>query len=381
MRWKIPVTLLLFSLSGCATAPPRFVCTRPGRPPVDLAQNRCPLPAREFPFDNLAIEGGGVKGIAYGGALAVLDQARILEKHKLKRVVGTSAGSITAALIALGYTADEVLAILFNLDLEEFKQGGAGGMARLVRHFGWYSGDYYLDWVQCQVQNQTGDPNTTFQELHERNQGLGLPDLYVVTTDLSHSRWRVLSHETVPCMPVAGAVRISGSLPFFWNALRFDLEDFELTSEGCREPAPSPTAGVFSDGGVLLNYPISVFDTAFYVNGGEPDDEEINARTLGLYLQHPPKDQRPALSIKDLPEYARALAESYQHSQVDHFDDSPCDQERSVRIDNLGVKTTDFNLTPAQKQSLVNSGFDHTCKYLQQWRPDRLGEVCGRSPQ
>jgi NTE family protein len=383
MRWQTPVSLLLLSLAGCA--PVKFVCTQPGAPPL-LNEKPCELPAREFPFENLAIEGGGAKGIAYGGALEVLSQAHILEPNKLKRVAGTSAGSITAALIALGYTYQEVLAILNDLDLEKFKQGGDDGLIRLFKEFGWYSGDYFLFWAQCQVKNKTGNPNTTFQELHERNQGLGLPDLYVVTTDLTHSQWKMLSYETVPCMPVADAVRISGSLPFFWNALRFNLDDFKLTPEGCRKPAPGRTGNVFADGGVLLNYPIPVFDTAFFVSGGKPDVEEINLKTLGLHLDPPSGQQLPDLKIADLPDYAKSVAEAYLQAQVDYFEHSPCDIERTVRIDNLGIGTTDFNLTPEQKAALIRSGFDHTCSYLQRWRADKLAEVCksarpSRSPR
>jgi hypothetical protein len=83
MRWHVPVLLLSFSILGCA--PAKFVCTNPGAPPApdpDLAERQCDLSGKEFPFENLAIEGGGVKGIAYAGALAVLDQAGLLEKKR-----------------------------------------------------------------------------------------------------------------------------------------------------------------------------------------------------------------------------------------------------------------------------------------------------------
>jgi NTE family protein len=378
MRWKIPVSLLLLSLFGCAS---RFVCTKPVAPPA-LQQLRrelpaCVVPARDFPFENLAIEGGGVKGIAYGGALEILSQAKILEPHKLKRVAGTSAGSITAALIALGYTSQDVQTILNGLDLEDFLQGGAWGLFRLFREFGFYSGEYYLDWVRCLVRNKTGDPNTTFQALHERNQKLGLPDLYVVTTDLTHAQWQVLSWETVPRMPVADAVRISGSLPFFWNALRFDLNDFgPPPAKGCVRLAKQQGRDVFADGGVLLNYPISLFDTACFVNGGDPHTEEINPKTLGLYLEAPPDEQTLSLTIDSLGDYAKALVETYLQAQIDYFNHNPCDQVRSVRIDNLGISTTDFNLTPAQKQALIRSGYNATCTYLQSWQPEKLEEAC-----
>jgi len=45
-------------------------------------------------FRNLAFEGGGVKGIAYAGASAVLEDKGILPN--ICRVAGTSIGAITA---------------------------------------------------------------------------------------------------------------------------------------------------------------------------------------------------------------------------------------------------------------------------------------------
>lgn len=59
----------------------------------------------DYPFRNLVFEGGGVKGIAYCGALGVLDERGILSW--IRRVGGASAGAINATILALGYTVDE----------------------------------------------------------------------------------------------------------------------------------------------------------------------------------------------------------------------------------------------------------------------------------
>ena len=59
----------------------------------------------KYHFRNLVFEGGGVKGIAYVGALEVLDQEGILKD--IKRVAGTSAGAMVAVLVGLGYSAAE----------------------------------------------------------------------------------------------------------------------------------------------------------------------------------------------------------------------------------------------------------------------------------
>ena len=48
---------------------------------------------------NLVFEGGGVRGIAYVGALEVLARHDMI--HGISRVGGSAAGAITAALFAL----------------------------------------------------------------------------------------------------------------------------------------------------------------------------------------------------------------------------------------------------------------------------------------
>jgi NTE family protein len=50
-----------------------------------------------YNFKNLVFEGGGVKGIAYVGALDVLESKGIL--NDIERIGGTSAGAINAILV------------------------------------------------------------------------------------------------------------------------------------------------------------------------------------------------------------------------------------------------------------------------------------------
>jgi NTE family protein len=71
-----------------------------------------------YHFRNLVFEGGGVKGIAYVGAMQVLEEEGILQD--IKRVGGTSAGAINATLFALGFTNIQVRNILKKLDFNNF---------------------------------------------------------------------------------------------------------------------------------------------------------------------------------------------------------------------------------------------------------------------
>ena len=319
--------------AGCATTGPacpvvaRAVAQGAPAPP----QPRCP-PPRSYPFRNVVLEGGGVKGIAYAGVFSVLDRQGILPQ--VERVAGTSAGAIQATLLALRYTPDEVRSLLYHLDFKQFEDGGATGLFRFFRRFGWFKGDYYLNLMRCLVGLKTGgNRQATFADLHR----LGMLDLRVFSTDLDTGAAKEFSYGETPDFEVALAARMSGSFPLFFATIR--------------------SAGdVFVDGGVLDNYPVDAFD----------HEKGINHETLGFVLENtgaPPR-HRP---VGDVVKYAEALFEALLSVQTDALAMDPPNLERTVIVNDLGISTLEFELTPAQKLALVEQGEQCTCDYLAAW--------------
>lgn len=66
---------------------------------------------------NLILSGGGVKGIAYIGALEALES----EKWKIFNIAGVSAGAIVGSILASGYRAHSLKEILDKLSFEKIK--------------------------------------------------------------------------------------------------------------------------------------------------------------------------------------------------------------------------------------------------------------------
>ncbi len=305
-------------------------CARlvPPPPPCQIQ----PPPPPGYPFRNLVLQGGGVKGIAYAGAFEQLAQQNILSD--VQRVAGTSAGAITATLIALRYTPQEIQSLIFNIDFQRFQDGGATGLFRLFQRFGWYKGDYFLNLMRCLVEGKTHKPKTTFRDLQTR----GFRDLHVFATNLSKGQPKEFSAELTPDFEVALAVRTSMSIPVFFASI--DLKN-----------------DVFVDGGVLLNYPINTFDSR-----GGPNP--INPATLGLTLTSPPP--KP-VAIDNLVAYSQQLFWTLLDAQVVDLQTNPADLQRSVLIDDLKISTTDFSLTDTQKCQLIAEGYKCTCRYLNDW--------------
>jgi len=67
-------------------------------------------------YVDLVFQGGGMRGIGLVGGLAVLEEQGYLPQ----RVAGNSAGAIVGALVAAGYSAAELYAILSEFECDPF---------------------------------------------------------------------------------------------------------------------------------------------------------------------------------------------------------------------------------------------------------------------
>jgi NTE family protein len=332
-------------------------------------------------FRNLVFEGGGVKGIAYVGAMKILKKKRILSK--IKRVGGTSAGAINATLFALGFSIDEQEDILNNLDFNNFMDDSWGKVrdtVRLTKKFGWYKGDFFHEWISKHIKKKLGNAKATFKDL----KGKGKPDLYVYGTNLSTGFGKIFSYEHNKDMSIADAVRISMSIPLFFTSVRMKTPK-----------------GLYVDGGVLNNYPIKLFDRLKYINKQKQPTMAVkrkyynqenkkflkkhpssspyiyNRETLGFRLdskqeiavfRHGAEPEHH--KIQDFFDYIKALITTILEFQGNlhlHSDD----WKRTIYIDTKGVGTTDFDLSDDKKKELKESGEKCTEKYFE-WFDARM---------
>lgn len=314
-----------------------------------------------YPFKNLVFEGGGVKGIAYVGALKVLKRKGILKQ--IERVGGASAGAIIALLVGLGYSVQELGEILGSLDFKNFMDDSWGVIRdteRLIREFGWYKGEFFRNWAAERIAEKAGNREATFEELKRKG---NFPAMYFMGTNLSTHFSEVFSFEHTPRMCVADAVRFSMSIPLFFAARR------------------SARGDVYVDGGVLDNYPIKLFDREkykpaasimrpYYRDHNEKLAEEkraispyvYNMETLGFRLDTAEeiamfRDQAepPHHTISDLFDYAWALVKTLMDGQANQHLHSD-DWQRTIYINTLDVGTTDFDITKTKKAELVKQG-------------------------
>lgn len=328
-----------------------------------------------YNFKNLIFEGGGVKGIAYGGALEVLNRMEILPN--IERVGGTSAGAINAALLALGFSFQEVSDIVAATNFNDFEDKSGfivKNMLRILRNYGWFKGDAFTNWIGEKIKYKTGNENYTFGELEEavKAQDKSFRLLYVAATNLTKQKVEIFSHEETPHMKIKDAVRMSMSIPLF----------FKSVLRG---------GDIMVDGGMAYNYPIDLFDHEKYMsnsaNSGEfradANGYIYNFETLGFRLDSKEliKASRDnwsnvPMEIKNIKDHILGLLNFLMDlANKGHL--RGADWNRTIFIDTLDVKTTQFDLPKERIDALIESGKTNTEKYFK-WRDS--DDVWGKYP-
>jgi len=313
---------------------------------------------------DLVLEGGGVKGLALVGALEVLDR----EGYRFPRVGGSSAGALVGAVVAALQQRGEDLGTLrdiaLSLDYRKFRDRGlwidppgplgllADGIA-VVLEEGAYEGKYLRDWIHGVLRDlgverfgdlRRDDPGGDGALHHQWG-------LVVTASDISRRRlvklpWDYADYGLDPDEQlVADAVRASASIPFFYEPVQL------------RGPRGAVT---LVDGGLVSNYPISLFDR---LDEQTPRWPTIGVRLDALNLTEEGSMQRvrgaAAMGVA-------VVATAIEACQAEHVL-RPDNVARSITVTTDGVSAIDFDLTREEQQQLRSAGASAAEDFLARW--------------
>ncbi|MBW9148253.1 patatin-like phospholipase family protein [Clostridium sp. CM028] len=312
-------------------------------------------------FADIVFEGGGVKGIGLVGALKTFED----NGYQWKNISGNSAGSIIAALVAVGYPADEIKKLMLNLDYTKFADKSHFNMPifsdayNLLFKKGIYKGDYIKNWVDEVLSHKlklTNRKKITFGDLIiPGEKGILLNNnkykrkykLHIIATDISCGKMLILPEDIAGYginpdeLEVSLAIRMSISIPFFFHPV--NLYNIKTNKKS-----------LIVDGGVLSNYPVWIFDV-----NGVPLWPTIGFKLGGN------KEIREH-KITNILNFTSSIIETMLEAQDDiHI--SEMDFLRTVKIDTLDIKTTDFNIGNKKIMELYNSGEVCAKEFLKNW--------------
>jgi NTE family protein len=322
---------------------------------------------------DLVLEGGGVKGLGLVGAVLRL----MREGYSFERVAGSSAGAIVAALLAAGAKVDDLAGAMDRLDYRRVPDRARPKLpvvsegVSLMRHNGFYEGDYVRDFVATEL-DRLGV--TTFAQLRNTDPHAdpNIPDnrryrLVVTATDVTHGRLLRLpwDYPLLGLEPdrqlVADAVRASISIPVFFEpvSLRHGTTGEET---------------VLVDGGILSNFPIAIFDR---IDRTEPRWPTLGVKVLPALPagteQLFPGLKRPRLPVLRLLE--QVLATAIVGADQTYLE-RPCVKRRAIQVDTSSVGIVEFDAPEAKRKAVVANGDNAARQFLSTWDWESFKREC-----
>ncbi|MCY9189585.1 patatin-like phospholipase family protein [Bacillus mojavensis] len=281
--------------------------------------------------------GGGVKGVALAGAYEALEE----KGFRFARLAGTSAGAVIAAFIASGYSSKEIHALIEEADGESLLDQRYSFLplkmlqwASIYWRLGLFKGDMLEKWIADLLRVKGV---RVFGDLKKGS-------LRLIASDLTNGTMIVLPDDLVryglnPDMfPVARAVRMSCSIPYFFEPIKLKTDTGIAT---------------VVDGGVLSNFPIWLFS------------KERKRPVIGVTLA-PNERERPKKNIRNAFELFGALFETMKDAHDARHIASRYEQNIIfLPVDN--VMATEFHLTQQKKLALIELGKSRTEQFLKQW--------------
>jgi NTE family protein len=376
-------------------------------------------------FD-LVFEGGGAKGTVFVGAIEVFEN----KGCESARLLGTSAGAITATLLAAGYNSQEMLkalgetvdgkpvfaqflgtpppfteedirkstirAFLESVDLSllpdfiEKKlderivrtlatQPRFRHLFSFIERGGWYAADAFLDWMRQKLddiyekQVQAGaikaQPRSfgdmSLEEFHQTTRR----ELALVASDTTAERMLVLNHRTAPHCPVVWAARMSMSVPLLWQEVRWQPDWGTYHDQNMDGHA-------IVDGGLLSNFPIELFvsddkqvvevmgpkqsnnvlgfliDESLPVSGAP--EKAVRAQALDLSKLQP---------VQRIHQLINTTTSAHDKAVIEAF------EQMVVRLPAKGYGTTEFDMSVARREALIEAGRQKMRRYFDEHPP------------
>jgi NTE family protein len=250
------------------------------------------------------------------------------------------------------------------LPLQKFNDGNGGLVgkyARFKKNYGLYKGEVFERWLREMVAHKTGNPLLTFEQLHELHVKNNIyKDLYCTGTNLSKQQLEIFSFDNTPSMPIALAARISAGIPLYFEPIALDN-----TLRKIKNHDTASFINYYVDGGMLCNYPISMFDTCEYNrNPLLCDKVAFNPQTIGIKLESPQQidslknnsTRIPAYNINRSSEYLFAFSNLLMEQLSRKYPGLENERGRTIYVSQGKVFSRIKKTSQQDKQLLYENG-------------------------
>ncbi len=264
----------------------------------------------------LLFAGGGMRGVAYVGALERLQAAGGL--RCIRGVAGVSIGALIALLYALDYTIPQMRDIALGLDFSQLQHVDEETVLSITENYGIDDGAAVRSWLEGILAARALKAGATFTDLKAR----WFIDLRIYACRLRDAATVEFSARHTPTTPIVDALMASIAVPLYFAPVRIGGE-------------------LYVDGGTTDNYPMAHLSAA------------ERRSVLGFVFK------------KDLDLHYKGIGESFlrygahmirvmghdrYRGQIQHYRDA------TVLIDCGATELLDFQMGTEAKEALLGAG-------------------------
>ena len=280
--------------------------------------------------------GGAIRGVSYIGAIKALEELGISPTT----FAGSSVGSIIAAMLAVGYTAEEMKDIFLKVNFDLFKDISIG----LGPIFALSKGEVFLEWVRELIEKKFYGEKykkgtnraVTFKDI-EKN-------LVIITTNLSNFECKEFSRFETPDYEIASAVRISCCMPGLMKPIEYNKT-------------------LLVDGDLQKSWPMWKLSKNLLL----PDERILEFRLEGYY------DTNDISGI----DYANAVYSCMTAMSTAFITNIYADKDKFdyIVLNTGDIVVVDFNISENKRLDLIQSGYNQTMKYFNSILPKKKDKI------
>ncbi len=272
--------------------------------------------------------GGAIRGVSYIGAIKALEELEISPTT----YAGSSVGSIIAAMLAVGYTAEEIKDIFIKVNFDLFKDISIG----LGPIFALSKGEVFLEWVRELIEKKFygekykkgANRAVTFKDI-EKN-------LVIITTNLSNFECKEFSRFETPDYEIASAVRISCCMPGLMKPIEYNKT-------------------LLVDGDLQKSWPMWKLSKNLLL----PNERILEFRLEGYYNTNDTNDISGIDYANAVYSCMTAMSTAFItniYGEKDKFD--------YIVLNTGDIVVVDFNISESKRLELIQSGYNQTMKYF-----------------
>jgi len=270
----------------------------------------------ESKINTLCFSGGGIKALAFIGALEHLLEKNIFALEDIKTFVGSSAGSMLSFLLNIGWKINEIKAFLLNFNFE--KLISEINSLALFETYGIQDGNKLQLLFIKFLENKFQVKDITFEELYRKTH----KKIIIIGTNLTKSEEAVFSYKTTPNFSVILALRISSSIPLIFKPVKYENE-------------------LYVDGGIVNNFPLNHCS---------------KKTTIGLYIKN------SGNSIECINDFILSVlnttADTISQKSMKKY------KKNVIEIINTNAEFIKFNINLEERLALIKDGYNSCNEFI-----------------